>query len=425
VKNILKIAEFFLLILSINLFNSCKKDKTSLSQVTSITVSNISGTTAISGGNISSDGGAPIIARGVCWNTTNDPTIANSKTSDGAGNGTFSSIITGLAEGTTYHIRAYATNSVGTAYGEDLFFSTLAKPILSTAVPDSLTQTKAFFKVNIIYDGGSEIVAKGVCWGTLTEPIVTGNHTSDGTGKLSYNSEISGLSSNTIYHVRSYATNSDGTGYGTDTTLMLWLNEPGPQTTDIDGNIYSSVKIGNQVWMTSNLKTTRFNDGLSLPYDSTGWLSSLHSACYCWYNNTETDYKSIYGALYDWTSVNNGKLCPIGWHVPTINEWLLLMNYIEGYSSGGKLKRTGTDYWLSPNQGATNETGFNAMPGGYRISSGYFYNIGYEGNWWTATEDKETDYYNAYFIRLSSDAIFMFHSIVRKDNSFSVRCLKN
>jgi uncharacterized protein (TIGR02145 family) len=279
--------------------------------------------------------------------------------------------------------------------------------------------------VNITDDGGSAITAKGVCWGTASEPTIAGYHTNDGIGKDSFISEITNISSNTTYYVRSYAINIGGTSYGKDTSFVLWLNQPGPNVMDIDGNTYRSVKIGDQVWMAENLKTTKFNDDVSIPYDSTGWLSTLSSACYCWYNNNETDYKSIYGALYNWTTVNSGKLCPSGWHIPTLNEWIKLMNYIEGCSSGCKLKATGTDYWLSPNLGATNETGFSAMPGGYRISSGYFYNIRYEGNWWTASEDKESDYY-VYFIRLSSDAVLMFHDqIIKETNSFSVRCLKN
>ncbi|MBI5010148.1 MAG: fibrobacter succinogenes major paralogous domain-containing protein, partial [Bacteroidia bacterium] len=138
------------------------------------------------------------------------------------------------------------------------------------------------------------------------------------------------------------------------------------QVSDIDGNVYQTVTIGTQVWMKENLKTTKLNDGIALPnvIDNAAW-AALTTTGYCWYNNDATTYKSTYGALYNWYAVNTGKLCPIGWHVPSDDEWTLLTTFRGGYSvAGGKLKETGTLHWTSPNTGATNETGFTALPGG-------------------------------------------------------------
>jgi uncharacterized protein (TIGR02145 family) len=164
--------------------------------------------------------------------------------------------------------------------------------------------------------------------------------------------------------------------------------------TDVEGNVYKTVKIGNQWWMAENLKTTRYNDSTHIPLvmDSTTWFN-LHTPGYCWYNNNETAYKDTYGALYNWFTVNTGKLAPIGWHIPTDDEWTILINYLGGKDvAGGKMKETGTVHWESPNKDATNESGFTALPGGERGNISWpdsrfeFAGIRYGGNWWTATE---------------------------------------
>ncbi len=155
--------------------------------------------------------------------------------------------------------------------------------------------------------------------------------------------------------------------------------------TDHDGNVYKTFLIGTQTWMAENLKTTKLNDGTSIPLviDTTSW-SNLATPAYCWYNN-DPDYKNPYGALYNWYTVNTGKLCPTGWHVPSDTEWTMMTNYLGGESlAGGKLKSTSG--WNNPNTGATNETGFTAIPGGNRISSpgALFYGLGDMGCWWTS-----------------------------------------
>ncbi len=152
---------------------------------------------------------------------------------------------------------------------------------------------------------------------------------------------------------------------------------------DYEGNTYNTVKIGNQCWLRENLKNTKLNDGTLIPLviDST-WYNL--TPAYCWYDNNISN-KEIYGALYNWTTVNTSKLCPIGWHVPSDSEWTTLSDYLGGESvAGGKLKEAGTAHWASPNTGATNETGFTAFPGGNRMYVN-FGNIGVHGLWWTGS----------------------------------------
>ena len=204
------------------------------------------------------------------------------------------------------------------------------------------------------------------------------------------------------------------------------------QVTDIDGNSYSTVIIGTQTWMGQNLKVTHFRDGTNITNvkDSAAW-GNLTSSGYCWYNNDSTTYKNTYGALYNYFTVTTGNLCPTGWHVPSDADWHTLALYLdasatltssESYTAGAKIKETGTTHWLSPNA-ATNETGFTALPGGWREYNGVFDEIGSFGYWWSSTAfmtggggwGRSMYYYYPY---LSRDA---YNGV----DGISVRCAKN
>jgi uncharacterized protein (TIGR02145 family) len=204
--------------------------------------------------------------------------------------------------------------------------------------------------------------------------------------------------------------------------------------TDVDGNIYNTVRIGSQVWMAENLNVTKYNDGTPIPNatDSPTW-ANLTSGAYTDYNNTPS-VSATYGRLYNWytvdddpgtmTTSNGGKnVCPTGWHVPSDAEWIVLTTYLGGENgAGGKLKETGTLHWAADNIGATNETGFTALPGGYRDYTGYFGNLGYDGHWWTTTISSGT---NAFYRHINFD----YSDVYKVDDSFrygfSVRCIMN
>jgi uncharacterized protein (TIGR02145 family) len=489
--------------------------------LTTAVITTITTTTAVSGGNITADGGAAVTARGVCWGTTANPTVAGSKTTDGTGTGAFTSNITGLTSGTSYHVRAYATNSAGTAYGNDLTFAagTIQLPTVTTASVTSITLTSAVSGGNVTNDGGGAVTAKGVCWATTTGPTTTGPKTTDGTGTGAFTSNIAGLTAGTTYFVRAYATNSAGTSYGNEisfvasnvsvptittsvitsisqttavsggsitsdgggavtTSGICWATTINPtisnfKTTDgtvtgtfastltaltsggttyyvrayatnssgtaygnqltfntdlgdLDGNSYKTVTIGTQIWMAENLKTTKYNDGTAIPNitDNATWSTNTTGA-YCNYSNTLTN-SDIYGRLYNWyvvASTNSKKVCPTGWHVASDAEWTTLSTYLGGESvAGGKLKETSTTHWLSPNTGATNETGFTALPGGYRDVTGSFGLVGSYGFWWSSSISGTTYAWYRYLINSNG-------SIASGDNDqkagFYVRCLKN
>jgi uncharacterized protein (TIGR02145 family) len=200
--------------------------------------------------------------------------------------------------------------------------------------------------------------------------------------------------------------------------------------TDNDGNNYTTVQIGTgksvaQIWMAENLKVTHYRNGDAIPNitDSTVW-GGLTNGAYCWYKNDEASYKNIYGALYNWYSVHDSRnLCPTGWHVSTEAEWTLLTDTAGGINvAGSKLKETNTTHWSSPNSGATNETGFTALPGGFRNNDPAFGNIGNFGYFWTATE---IDAGTAWEHIMGYNFINVISSPDDKTVGFSVRCVKD
>ncbi len=195
---------------------------------------------------------------------------------------------------------------------------------------------------------------------------------------------------------------------------------------DIEGNTYKTIQIGTQIWMAENLKTTRFNDStpIQMIEDNSAW-ASLSSPAYCWHQN-DINNKVLYGALYNWYTVESDKLCPTGWHTPDDDEWLFLIDHLGGYSTaGGKLKEVGTTHWFSPNTAATNESGFTALPSSYRLSvinSGTFEYLGVSCIFWSRDEsDSEKAF--GYGINHANSVAVGYSDY--KGNGCSVRCIKD
>jgi len=208
---------------------------------------------------------------------------------------------------------------------------------------------------------------------------------------------------------------------------------------DIDGNVYHTVTIGTQVWMVENLKTTKYNDGTSIPFvsDGTAW-SNLTSPGYCFYNNDAVN-KNKYGALYNWYTVNTGKLAPIGWHIPNDTEWPILENYLiangynyDGTTTGNKIAKSlaaTTDWYSSSNIGSigndltkNNTTSFEALPGGGRHGTGIFNDVGDAGCWWSSTEDGTI---HAWFRYLNYNSSSLGEFDRAQSYGFSVRCIRD
>jgi uncharacterized protein (TIGR02145 family) len=316
-----------------------------LASITTTAVSNITGTTAFSGGNITNNGGSLVTQRGVCYNTSANPTTANSTIISGSGTGSFTSNLTALTANTTYYVRAYAINSAGTAYGNQVSFTT-----------------------------------------------------------------------------------TSGSGSG--------ISNPGLGVT-FNGYTYSTVILGNgQEWMAENLRTANYANGDPIPNvtDATQW-GNLTTGAWVHYNN-DSQYENPYGKLYNWYTVADPRnVCPTGWHVPTDSEWNLLVKYIDNQAdticggcsqsaiAGGKMKSTGTQYWLSPNTDATNQSGFSGLPGGNRGIVGTFYGIGVYSLWWSSSEYGANNAWGR--VLLYDNGNVDRSSNGGKASGFSVRCLKN
>jgi uncharacterized protein (TIGR02145 family) len=400
-------------------------------------VTSVDQKTAISGGNIVSDGGATITARGVCWSLNPNPVSTGSHTTNGTGIGVFVSSISGLAANTTYYLRAYASNTAGTSYGNEIIFKTNPQilPTLSTTVAFLITSTTAKCGGHITDDGGSTINIHGVCWNTSPHPEITNYFSTEGAETETYLCSMTGLTPNTTYYVRAFATNSVGTMYGNEISFST-KKETDIVLSDIDGNTYATVQIGTQTWMAENLKTTRYRNGDLIGTTSSD-IRSENTPKYQWAYNGNVENVNTYGRLYTWYSVTDTRnVCPVGSHIPTNDEWTILIDYLinNGYGylgSGDDIAKSFAASWgwtinsvegnTGTNQWNNNSSGFTALPAGCRAIDGSFAALGFDATWWSSTtmSAKQSGYcglpYNSSTIGVSSC-----------DNVFgnSVRCIQ-
>ena len=391
---------------------------------------NIPPNASTSGGNVISDGGSPVIARGVVWSTNPNPTISlSTKTTDGSGLGTFSSELQGLSSNTTYYVRAYATNISGTGYGNEVTFTSLANlPLLFTTAVSSITPSSAISGGNVTSDGGKPVLARGVVWSTSPNPTISlSTKTIDGTGLGLFVSNIFGLNPNTIYYVKAYATNVAGTSYGSNELIFnTSITCAGsPTVKDTSGNVYNTVQIGTQCWMKENLKTTKYSNGEIVPNIIverekliTGSWSYLLDDSY--YNNE-------FGKLYNWYSASDSRgICPKGWHLPSVDEWQILRNFV-GETPAFKLKERSnwnTTYFDAETN--RNSSNFSAKAGGSGEFEG-LYNKSFSGLttaaiFWTSNS---YDNLNAYVRVLYSSSSEFASNLGAKTTQRSIRCLKD
>ena len=192
---------------------------------------------------------------------------------------------------------------------------------------------------------------------------------------------------------------------------------------DVDGNIYHTVNIGTQTWLVENLRVKHYANGDEIQNiaDSTEWIN-LSTGAYCFYQNDST--VNAYGLLYNWYATNDNRgLAPSGWHVASDSEWQTLNDFLGGrFDAGGKLKEVDTLHWSFPNLGATNESSFSALPGGYRSGKGNFGHWGYVGFWWS---DSESDSTNAWFRAINWQSTYFQRDDTWKIMGFSIRCIRD
>ncbi len=352
---------------AVRLVRNANASMQSVPTVTTTYISNITGTTADIVGKVKNGGGTTVSARGVCWSRSHNPTLNDNHTTNGSGMGGYTAHITGLSRGTTYYVRAYATNAVGTAYGNELTLTTPALPTLTTTSVSNITDSSAVCGGTITNDGGATVSARGICWDTLPYPTISKNHTANGSGTGSFTSNITGLKPSTKYYVRAYATNAAGTAYGNQDTFTT-LDMPNNALFTISNNKRVIFSPGNLQWSATNGGSTptthavagngtaagtwRFaphqwdtigfnNSNISSTYtgwiDLFGWGTSGYNNKYPYMTAT---IDSLYGngnsnisnTNYDWGVYNaiynpktNTTDAPGTWRTLTIDEWEYLV----------------------------------------------------------------------------------------------------
>lgn len=403
--------------------NDLGSDGKTLARLQTIPVINIASSTAESGGIISTDGGSTIKRKGVCWSDSLPSADSIQKTTDGSGPGNFTSKITGLKPNKRYLVQAYAENESGLAYGNQVSFVTsgidslvckriIHEGLLIRGLPAQGVVSKILYfgKTPGAYE---EKVFQAINIGGMAARLEAGNFAAD-SGFLTL--QISGTPS------RAGLVAFSITAGGKTCPLYRYTGIEDPE-----GNRYPTIGIGSQTWMQSNLRVTRYRNGDPIPLVSniSEWSNSSSGA----YGQQPAGMNedSLYGKLYNWYAINDPRgLCPSGFHVPGDSDWQTLENLLGGSPvAGGKLKSAGTleagdGYWKNPNAGASNSSGFSALPGGYRDEYGEYKSLSTYGYWWTADAPDDQNGWFRFMVYLNQQSNRTFGS---RKNGMAVRCI--
>lgn len=304
--------------------------------VTTTSASSVTKTTASSGGNVTDERGEPVTARGVCWSTSPNPTLSDSYTSDGTGPGAFTSSITGLTTGTLYYVRAYATNTVGTTYGNQVSFTTLAVPTVTTSATTYTGSGNGTSGGDVTNDGGASVTARGVCWSTSSGPTVSDSKTTDGSGTGTFSSALSGLTLGTTYYVRAYATSAEGTGYGNEVTiktLVIGDSFQGGKVAWLDGTGLHGLIVSNgDLSGGGNVKYSNVTTGLCGASSMTDGQANTNAII------SQGTYDGT-GAATVCDVYSNGGYSD--WYLPARDQWTNI------WANAVTLGIGGTQYWTS------------------------------------------------------------------------------
>jgi len=384
-------------------------------------IGSISGTGATFYGKVTADGDTAVTAQWFRYglsagNLTDSLAVSGVVTP-------FSAVASGLANGTTYYVAAFAKNVKGTSPGDTLSFTTYAKPTVDTDAETSVTSSAATLNATITATGGAVVTATGFKYGT-NAALTTPSDVAGGGNSSPFTASLTGLTASTQYWAVGYATNSVGTSYGdtiTFTTSAAASAFTCGTSVSYDGHAYTTVLIGSQCWFKENLRTEKYRNGdaISGDLDNNTWGTTT-SGAQAVYNNDPANL-ATYGRLYNWYAVTNAAgLCPTGWHVPTDTDWTTLVTQLGGQTeAGNKMKSSSID---SPSWNGTNSSSFSALPGGSRFNNGGNFNsLGLSGYWWSSSPSGT----NAWFRGLNSGSSSVSKSSDSARNGFSVRCVQD
>lgn len=407
----------------------CKDDgpKIPPPEIETLTPSNITLNSAMTGGIITTDHPDLVTQRGVCWGRSSSPSLENisSKTKDGVGGGTFQSELKGFVLA-TYYIRAYAIFQNTAYYGNEVVLD-LEKliPTIVTQNATEITENSAKVVTQITYAGSEPILEKGICWGTTPAPDMDrSTKVKEDGASLQFSNTLSPLAQLTGYYVRAYVVTALGVFYGNEVQILILPEPVFGNVADIDGNSYKTVIIGSQTWMAENLKATRFNDGTALDalFSESDFKNTTKSAFTAYAGNQSNI--AAYGLLYNgYTATADKNVCPEGWHIPGSGDWYVLASSLGGLeTAGGRMKAIST-MWATPNEAATNASGFSGLPGGSycRVcisNNGVFADQGTDGYWWSTQT-------GVFFYLTNNLAKMRTKNTGLPNDGMSIRCIKN
>lgn len=407
---------YFALAISVN---GCRK-KPPIVYVTTLDIGTITNSTVVSGGLLAGSG---VTDKGLCWAKHENPTIDDNRVSVGEGASQFTVMAEGLEQGTRYYIRAYATNVSGTGYGEVKSFNTVN--IINGNVQTTNVQRVTETEISCVVQSTNtlqNIEEVGVCYSKHPNPTLNDSRAKTSISFLPYSVNINGLEAGTVYYVRAYILQTGAINYGN----ILKVNTYSQPVTDINGNTYKTIKIGNQTWMAENLRVTSYNDGTSIDYiqsQSAQW-GVWASGAYGYYGGS-TFYQSRYGNLYNMNTFTGIRdIAPLGWHIPTKAEFDTLFNYLQNNTSTIYKLMLNSSFWLGGSSTqANNESGFSALPGGARTFNGFDSYEGSRAYFWTKTPVGNTCY--AIILNPGGAQSIEVSQNVAASSGLSIRCIKN
>lgn len=403
------------------LLQSCGDDEVAHApKVTTVNATEITFHSARLGGKVTSTGGAGIIAKGIVFATTPEPTLEiNDTTNQGGGAEAFTVTLTELLPNTTYYARAYATNKAGTSYGEEFSFSTQSgTPVVELNITD-ISYKKLTTHVQITDMGVSQTNLIGFAYSTTNPlPTLTDAMWNMVTADQSAEEILQGLEPGTKYYIRGMARNTQGMSYSP--VVEITTKTVPASITDIDGNVYGTKLIGDRVWLTADLKVTKYNNGDPIATTING-VEGEATPKYQWPANGDEANVPAYGRVYTYYAVmDSRKACPAGTHLSTIEDWSDLNGVVNG--AGWRLKTSGTNNWLAPNASSNNEVGFNAVGSGYRSLYSGFMSYQQYAFYITSEQDQNNENNVLGFYLTNSDG-YIWGPTLSKKSGYSVRCV--
>lgn len=386
-------------------------------------------------GNVLNENGDSVIARGFCWSSMfKEPTIDDIKmapetgsiVTTGSGSGVFESKITGLVSMFDYHIRAYATNSKGTSYGEVINFKTVpVLPGAKTVGVKIVSPNLATCTIEYSIENRNTISKFGLCWNTVTIPTIQDSviyQTNTHYRRSDINMKID---PNTRYIIRAFALNEAGIVYGDTISFTSWLNKPGPRISDSDSNVYPTVKIGRQVWMAENLRTTKYRNGdvITTTPIPTADIQSETNPKYQWPAKHNETIIEEYGRWYTWYTATDARgICPTGWHLPSKDEWSELHSFLHP-ESDLKISEKSEIHWY-PGYKGNNLSGFTARALYYRQIDGTIWNSNSGAFWWSSSEATD-DVTKSYYAPIHLPRYTYYPLPIDKKSGMAIRCIKD